>query len=243
MSTSAAIRNDLSGINVKNYDLKENVFVLKSHEYTRKLNAVGDYVEQQAKFLSVMESIPFEEAKEFIAENIKPNGLFPIKNPKIKCVRKDENGDRYEDDTSTLLQYLKETFAGEEIMAATFTTFMPHKRKMSYISQYVEEAFPKRKALKKRQFQMKQMGNAVGEAFANNGQNNIKRSINSISGASSLPSTPIYCISMHPVLTSNCRMTSGYANANNEKLLGGNRHYHSADVTINNLAALTTNID
>jgi len=38
-------------------------------------------------------------------------------------------------------------------------------------------------------------------------------------------------------------MTSGYANANNEKLLGGNRHYHSADVTINNLAALTTNID
>lgn len=235
--------NDISGINVNQYDLKENVFVLNANEYTRKLNPVVDYVEQQAKFLSVMEEIPYEDARSFVAENIKPDGLFPIKNPKIHCVRKDENGDRYEDVDSTLLQYLKETFVSEDIMAATFTTFMPHKRKMSYISQYVEEAFPKRKALKKRQFQMKQMGNSVGEAFANNGQNNIKRSINSISGASSLPSTPIYCISMHPVLTSNCRMTSGYANANNEKLLGGNRHYHSADVTINNLVALTTNID
>ena len=60
MNTTISVRNDLSGINVKNYDLKENVFVLQANEYTRKLNPVGDYIEQQAKFLSVMESIPIE---------------------------------------------------------------------------------------------------------------------------------------------------------------------------------------
>lgn len=35
MNTPTSIRNDLSGINVKNYDLKENVFVLQVNEYTR----------------------------------------------------------------------------------------------------------------------------------------------------------------------------------------------------------------
>ena len=116
-------------------------------------------------------------------------------------------------------------------------------KKLSYISEYVDHQIPKRKKLKKLQFQKKQEGDKVGEAFANNGQNNIKRSINSISGASSIVSTPIYMASMHPILTSTCRMTSGYANANNEKLLGGNRHYHNPDITINNLCVLTYRID
>ena len=223
-------------------DLTENVFILKPEQYTRHLNPIGQYVDQQAQFLSIMRNYPLDKARQWVLKNIRKDGKFPLRNPKVIYVHKDENDDRVKGET-TLVHYLKDAFANDEIMAATFTTFFPHKVKLSYLSEYVDVKKPERSKLKKRQFQMKQEGNFVAMAFANNGQNNIKRNLNSISGASSLASTAIYMASMHPVLTSNCRMTSGYANANNEKLLGGNRHYHNADVTINNLVALTTNID
>lgn len=221
-------------------DLKTDHFLFSPNEYKREISPLKQYVEQQAQFLSIMESIPYKEAIEFVSKQIKTENRF--KNPKVIYVRKDENDDRVKDET-TLLTYLKETIDNKDIMSATFTTFLHHDKKVAYVTEYVDQAFPKRKALKKRQFQKRQEGDTVGEAFANNGQNNIKRSINSISGASSITSTPIYNASMHPVLTSNCRMTSGYANANNEKLLGGNRHYHNAEITLNNLVALTTNIN
>ena len=189
-----------------------------------------------------MEDISLEEAEAFVKKTIGKEGKYPIINPMVTYVRKDEYGDRVKDRTS-LLGYINSTLKENEVLTATFTTFVSQDKKLSYISEYVDHQIPKRKKLKKLQFQKKQEGDKVGEAFANNGQNNIKRSINSISGASSIVSTPIYMASMHPILTSTCRMTSGYANANNEKLLGGNRHYHNPDVTINNLCVLTYRIN
>ena len=222
-------------------DLTKDYFVFPANAYKREINPLIQYTEQQAQFISIMENVPVSTALDFVRETIK-EGEHKFVNPTVQYIRKDENDDRVED-TTTLLSYIKSTIDNRETFSATFTTFMPHDKKLSYLADYIILAIPKRKALKKKQFQKKQEGDVVGEASANDAQNGLKRNMNSISGASSIVSTPIYLPSMHPVLTSNCRMTSGYANANNEKLLGGNRHYHNADITINNLVALTTNID
>ena len=232
----------MSFADFKSIDYGRDLFVLPLDEYKRDIDPIGQYIEQQAQFLHLMEGIPLPDATEFVKSTIRKDGTLPIKNPKVEYIYPDENGDRVKGET-TMLSYLNQTIKSEEVLTAPFTTFINQDTKLSYISEYVDYQIPKRKKMKKMQFQKKQEGDKVGEAFANNGQNNIKRSINAISGASSITSTPIYMGSMHPILTSTCRMTSGYANANNEKLLGGNRHYHNADITINNIVVLTTRIN
>ena len=54
---------------------------------------------------------------------------------------------------------------------------------------------------------------------------------------------PLFNPTSHSTLTSNCRMTSGYGNANNEKLLTGNRHYWSSNVTLCNVISIIANSD
>lgn len=225
-----------------NIDLNEDVFIYPKEHYKRNIDLIGHYIEQQSKFLSIMRDIPLDKATDYIKNLIRKNGKHPLIDPKVIYVRKDENDDRVED-TTTMYRYLKETIEDRDILTAPFTTYIAQDKKLSYISKYVDAQFPKRSKKKKEQFACKQKGDLIGAAFANNAQNKIKRSINSISGASSITSVPIYQASMHPVLTSTCRMTSGYANANNEKLLGGNRHYHSPEVTLNNLIAMVCRID
>ena len=56
-----------------------------------------------------------------------------------------------------------------------------------------------------------------------------------MSGAHSSPSTPLYNKSSHSTLTSTCRISTSYANANNESFLAGNRHYWSAQVVLTHL--------
>lgn len=223
-------------------DFNKDLFVLGVDEYKRDIDIVRQYVEQQAQHLHLMEGISIKEATEFVIKTISKNGRHPIRNPSVDYIRKDEYGDRVEDKT-TLMSYLKDTIDNNDIITAPFTTFISQDKEVAYISKYVDKKVPERKSFKKMQFKAKQEGDVVKEKYANNVQNNIKQFINSISGASVIPSVPIYMMSMHPVLTSTCRMTSGYANANNEKLLGGNRHYHTADVCINNIVALTTRIN
>lgn len=80
-------------------------------------------------------------------------------------------------------------------------------------------------------------------AFADKKQNNRKTSNNSVSGTYTIESTPLVNPTAHSVLTSTCRTTSGYANANNEKMLAGNRHYWSMNIVINNITTILTHTD
>lgn len=222
-------------------DYSKDEFILDKKDYTRNINIMQLYLQQTAQYLSIMEDIDYNTAYKFIQDSFKDKKL-EYNNPIVNYIRKDENDDRVLDKT-TLLSYLTNTINNKDIMPPTFTTYCHPSIKSSYLVDFVDEALPKRKKMKQLQFRAKQDGDKQLMQYANNRQNNIKVGINSISGASTLTSTPIYSPSMHPVLTSICRITSGYANANNEKLLSGNRHYYSYEVTINNLVALTTNID
>jgi hypothetical protein len=63
-----------------------------------------------------------------------------------------------------------------------------------------------------------------------------------MSGAMSSPSTPLHNKTGHSTLTSGCRNTTSFSNANNEKILTGNRHYYNVNIILNNLVFITSKI-
>lgn len=217
-------------------------FTRPSGDYKRDVNPFTQYVDNSAFYLSVKHNRDKEECSLFIKENLKSNGLFPFKNPKVKMVQKDNNGDP-ELITSDLVYYLKDALNNNEVIVPTLTTYLPEKEKQSYLVDFTLNNIKQRSIDKKEMFRYEMLNDRLNYVIKKNSQNNQKISNNSISGASCVPSTPIYNPTMHPTLTSMCRVTAAYANANNEKLLGGNRHYRNPDITINNIASICNNTD
>ena len=76
-----------------------------------------------------MEDISIEEAETFVKKTIGKEGKYPIRNPMVTYVRKDEYGDRVKDRTS-LLTYINSTLKESEILTATFTTFVSQDKKI-----------------------------------------------------------------------------------------------------------------
>lgn len=74
--------------------------------------------------------------------------------------------------------------------------------------------------------------------YKNQEQTGNKLSNNALSGGHVAGGSILSNKTAHSSLTSTCRITSGFANASNEKLIAGNRHYHSFDVTFNNITSI-----
>ena len=92
-------------------------------------------------------------------------------------------------------------------------------------------------------FKKNEVAAATKAFFEEIKQRNFKLSNNACSGAHASPSNILYNQTAHSTLTSNCRLTSGYGNANNEKLLAGNRHYRNVDIVLNNIVSITRHTD
>lgn len=219
-----------------------NPFVLEKDQYVRELAPLKHYVEDVAKFLSTMTGDSIEQCTQFIKNNLKPGGAFEFKDPKIKYLERVNYEDRVEKD-GTLLAYLTESIRGEELIAPTLTTYINPKEKQSILVEFVDENVAIRSKAKKAMFAAKMAGNIDLELFKNSEQSNAKISNNSISGGHVSTSTPLFNRTSHSTLTSNCRSTSGYGNANNEKMLSGNRHYHHPSIVINNIVSIANRTD
>lgn len=219
-----------------------NPFILPVDQYKRDINIMNHYVEDVAKHLSIQTKKPIEQCKEFVLKNLKPNGLFPFKDREIKYLERMENGDR-EEKSSGLWEYLRDSISKEQLIAPTLTTYIPTKQKVSLLSNYEEGNIKARNVAKKEMFVAKAAGDEFLEQTKKGEQTNRKLANNAISGAHVSPSTPLYNKTAHSTLTSNCRSTSGYGNANNEKFLSGNRHYFSYKIVINNIVSIIRNTD
>lgn len=220
----------------------QNPFVLEKQDYVRDINFLKHYVEDAALFLSKMTGDPVEKTRAFVTENLRPGGLFEFKDPSILYFDRGENGDRVEKQ-GTLMGYISESINNNEIIAPTLTTYLPVSQKQSILVEFVDENVAIRSRAKKAMFAAKMAGDTNMENFKNSEQSNAKISNNSISGAHVSTSTPLYNKTAHSTLTSNCRCTSGYGNANNEKMLSGNRHYHHPNIVINNIVSIANRTD
>lgn len=222
--------------------MSNNPFVLSADQYKRDINVLGHYQRDTALYLSKMTGRPLDECVSFVKQSLAPGGQFEFKDPDILFLERGDNGDRYKK-VGKLSEYLSDAVKERRLIAPTLTTYVNPKINQSLLVDYIDGNVKARGVLKKAMFAAKMAGDSLKETIFKIGQTNKKLSNNSISGAHVSASTPLYNKTAHSTLTSNCRSTSGYGNANNEKFLCGNRHYWNPDIVRNNIISVVNNSD
>ena len=221
---------------------QKNPFVLPKEAYKRDIDILRHYVDDAATYLQISTGQPREECLAFIQRNLQPGGKFEFQDPPVRYLQRQDNGDRAEKQT-TLRQYLQTSIDEGELIAPTFTTYVNPQQTKSVLVDFIDENIAVRSKAKKEMFKAKMEGNELLSLLKKLEQGNKKISNNSMSGAHVSNSTPLYNKTSHSTLTSNCRSTSGYGNANNEKLLCGNRHYWNPKIALNNIVSIVNHTD
>ncbi len=220
----------------------QNPFVHDRDHYKRDLNLMGNYVEQQAAFVAKMRDISLDEAREFVKWTISEQGPRPFRDRIATHTERDKHGDRFKTQ-SGLFYLINRAIERHDIIAPTLTTYYHPKVLESPLVASIDGNVAKRSVNKKAMFQAEKEGNWNVYIAKNQEQTGNKLSNNALSGAHVSNGTPLTNPSAHSSLTSTCRITSGYGNANNEKIIAGNRHYYSAELVINNFTSIITNTD
>jgi hypothetical protein len=224
--------------------MADNPFVLPTEQYKRDLRPVHCYAQDAATYISKMTGAPVEECLTFVRETIRPGSASPMamKDPVVTYLERDANGDRTQKQ-SRFSEYLVNAIRSEELIAPTFTTYLPPSQKKSLLVDFIDGNVLARSKAKKEMFSAVAEGNKPVATFKKIEQTGKKLANNALSGAHVSASTPLYNKTAHSTLTSNCRSTSGFGNANNEKLLCGNRHYWSPDIARANLLSIINHTD
>lgn len=218
-----------------------NVFLRDLSHYQQQLNPLKDYVEQTAFYVSKMSGKPLDLVTEHIKNMIrKREGAFAeMQDPVVEFYERGDNLDRYE--TKSRLSSFITTARNERyVVAPTMTCYLPVDKMRSPISSYMK----KNKILRAKHKKIAQAAKAAGRMdeyeAADNYQDNRKRTNNSCSGIFGSNGTVLGNSTGHSTLTSITRTLSSLANASNEKVISGNRHYRSPEIAKNNIIFLAS---
>jgi hypothetical protein len=213
--------------------IMNSAFVHSPDYYQRDLDILKHDCEQQAFLLEKMTGKPYALCLTYLTSTVYPQ----LKNPRIRTLYRENLEDRHQYD-QTMQSYLKEIQNERHILTPTLTLYLNPEKKRSYLSEFIEENIARRAQAKKEMFNAK---TPTLRSIKANEQLSFKLFNNSLSGAQSSSSTCLYNKTAHPSMTTVCRIATSYANANNEKLLQGNRHYFTAELTRSNILAITQN--
>lgn len=219
-----------------------NLFVRPVDEYNRNIDVLSAYYRDMATGLSRVTQRSYEECLDYVKRVTGPGGRLEFSDPPMKFVGRNDNGDRQLMQT-TFLGYLNTVAKNTLIMSPSMTVYQNPDVMRSVTAQYIGENIKKRSASKKAMFKAREEKNMELFAFKNNEQQTSKIKNNALSGAHCSKSTVLYLDTIHSSLTSTCRSASGYGNANNEKVISGNRHYWSPEITIANILSIVTHAD
>lgn len=219
-----------------------NYFVRHVNDYHRDLDVLNAYYRDMATGLARATGKPYEFCLDYVKRTTGQGGRLEMSDPPMKFVGRNQHGDRVVK-VSSFLQYLNAVQSNALIMSPSMTVYQNPKVRRSVTSQYIAGNVKKRGISKKEMFQAKENNNAELAEFKNNEQKTHKIKNNALSGAHCSDSTVLYIDTIHSSLTSTCRSAAGYGNANNEKVLSGNRHYWSPDVVSANILAVINHVD
>lgn len=222
--------------------MSSNVFVNEIDDYVRDIDLVTAWEQDMARGISLVKKISFEKALEFVKGVTGKGGKFEIKDPRMKYVGRDQNGDR-ELRMTTFLGYLNTVVQNKLIISPSLAVYMNKEQKESISAIYISGNVKKRSKSKKEMFAAKEAGDKPLAEFKNLEQNNAKIKNNALSGAHCTKSTILFIDTIHSTLTSTCRSASGYGNSNNEKITCGNRHYWSPDIVKSNILNIINTAD
>lgn len=219
-----------------------NHFLLPKEEYKRDLDIVSAYVKDIALYLCLMTGDNYEQCLSYVARGISPNGCFPLKDPDIRYLERDKNGDRHVME-GKFTYFLKDVVEKERIISPSMAVYENPKVKKSILAIYIQGNLTKRKKFKHAMFVNEMEGKMAMYMYFDVLQNSTKIKNNSLSGAHASPFTILYNKSSHSSLTSLCRAATSYGNTHNEKFIMGNRHYWNADIVIANILHITRTTD
>lgn len=210
----------------------KNQFIKEIDTYQRNIDPAKHYVEQMSLLVQMQTNWPIEQCEQYVKGKIASSPR--VNNPVVRYYQREENGDRHEKQ-ARLTDFIQEIVDQNEILAPSFTTYKHASHKVSLISIYAKGNAIKRGVIKKKAFAAKSAGKMDQYDFFNAGQTNAKLANNAVSGALCTKSSVIYNPTGHSTLTSTVRTGTSFGNANNERLLNGNRHYWSSDIVIANI--------
>lgn len=221
-------------------------FRLERDEYERDTDVNDAYRDQLSQYIRIRTNNKWEP--EFIRSVV--DAMFDDESGELKhqypsCkmwVRNQKTEDREEKHLP--IDRLFDTVIKKGIIAAPSLTFyLPETVRRSKLSEFTEGNVLKRGQVKNEMYDALSAGHSVLATNKKNEQNALKTLNNGSSGAFSSPYTILFNQSAHSVLTSTCRTATSFGNAANERLLGGNRHYDSADRVINYFLSIATLTD
>lgn len=218
-----------------------SVFTKANHEYVRTYDLVTNAKKDLAFYLSRRASIPEDQAYQFV-QQVLTDGRFNIKNPGFRFLERQDNGDRVESEMP-LTDFLNMVVTEGLIIAPSLTVYLPPRVKKSVLAEYIQMNMKLRKADKHEMFLASMRKEKVRASYYKTLQESRKIKNNSLSGMHASPSTPWYNKTAHSTLTSGCRCATSYANAGNEKFLGGLRHYYSPAMVINHILVAARHSD
>lgn len=217
----------------------DNPFIPDIDSYSRQIEPVRHYVEQMSLFISKQRSVSIDEARQWVISRLKRPD---IKIPTVRYTHRQENGDKVEK-KSSILKYIKDSVTNKEIIAPSLTTYLPKSKVVSVLSTYTQYNVKERSTAKKEMFAAEARGDIVARDFKNGEQSNYKLANNAASGMFGSLANVLHNPSAHSTLTSNCRITAAFGSANNEKMLSGNRHYHSPEIVMYSILSISSRTD
>lgn len=214
-----------------------NPFLRDVTWYQRDVDIADAYRNQNAIFLSLSLGLDYDHCRDWVDAAIAEHEI--IQPQPLVCVleRDSETGDRRKA-VYPFLEHINHAVRQGNYLMGTLSQVLSKERCYGELPQYIIGNLDNRSAEKKLQLDASRRGDHFAAGMHNNNQNNAKRLNNSISGNTRSAFSNNHDRSAHPILTSSCRIANGSANACNDRLLAGNRHYFSAEVTIANLASI-----
>lgn len=221
--------------------MAKNAFLLDVDEYKRSIDPIGDWMRQSALYASKMLNQPYDKCLEHLRGKLKDKTITP-NNPTIVYYQREDNGDKFKR-TKPLFSYLQDVIVNKEILAPTFTTYLHPSVKRSLIVDFMDDNVQLRTKFKKMS-QAYEASELVSKAkYYNQAQDGAKRDNNACTGGFVAEGVIISNKSAHSTLTSMTRSMSSLSNASNERLIEGNRHYHTPTITLNNLISIVAETD
>ena len=215
-----------------------NIFLREEAQYVRNLDILKTATGLAADYLNLMTGKPLEECLTFVRNQIAWDGSFPVESIVVKGLQRLPNQDRVKvsESLDTVLKHIQSSNA---ILSPNFVIYDSAETNKSCTSKYVEDKMTERGKVKRMALQAQQQQDHATFAYCNNSEYGIKILTNSLSGAQASPHNPLFNKTAHSSLTSTTRVIVSYSNASTEKFLKGNRHYHSKDIVIENILAIT----
>ena len=224
--------------------MADNPFILNADDYygKRDYNIVKGALEDAAHFLSRTTGDDYDTCLAYAKKTMLPGGELGMKDPAVRMLHRDNGTDR-ERATTTFTSYLKHVQDNNLLMAPTMTVYQREEVEPSILSEYIADRIGERKVYKKEMFVARQKGDRVAQSIADSQQSSCKIDANSLSGAHNSEHSILFIKSAHSTLTTTCRMSTAYANGNNEKFIQGSRHYWKPEVVYTNIASICNMVD